>query len=79
MEHREETIEVEATLKVRCKYPVWINNRITKEEEKERILDLISNNPDKELMNEDFELVELIELVEFMSLSLCHQRMLYEI
>ena len=30
----EETIEVEATLKVRCKYPVWINNRITKEEEK---------------------------------------------
>ena len=34
MADREETIEVEATLKVRCKYPVWINNHITKEEEK---------------------------------------------
>ncbi|EFS17884.1 hypothetical protein ACUW9V_000892 [Staphylococcus epidermidis] len=62
MEHREETIEVEAKLKVRVKYPVWINNRITTEEERERLLDLISNNPDKELMNEDFELVELIEV-----------------
>ena len=51
MANREETITVEATMKVRCKYPVWVNNRITKEEEKERILDLISNNPDKELMN----------------------------
>ena len=51
MADREETIEVEATLKVRCKYPVWINNRITKEEEKERILDLISKNPEKELMS----------------------------
>ncbi|KAB2161314.1 MULTISPECIES: hypothetical protein [Staphylococcus] len=62
MANREETVTVEATMKVRCKYPVWVNNRITKEEEKERILDLISNNPDKELMNEDFELVELIEV-----------------
>ena len=62
MADREETIEVEATLKVRCKYPVWINNRITKEEEKERILDLISKNPEKELMSEDFELVGLIEV-----------------
>ncbi|MBM0792674.1 hypothetical protein [Staphylococcus epidermidis] len=62
MEHREETIEVEAKLKVRVKYPVWINNRITTEEERERLLDLISNNPDKELMHEDFELVELIEV-----------------
>ena len=62
MEHREETIEVEAKLKVRVKYPVWINNRITTVEERERLLDLISNNPDKELMNEDFELVELIEV-----------------
>jgi hypothetical protein len=62
LEHREETIEVEAKLKVRVKYPVWINNRITTEEERERLLDLISNNPDKELMNEDFELVELIEV-----------------
>lgn len=34
MVNREETITVEATMKVRCKYPVWINNRITKEEEK---------------------------------------------
>lgn len=62
MANREETVTVEATMKVRCKYPVWVNNRITKEEEKERILDLISNNSDKELMNEDFELVELIEV-----------------
>lgn len=62
MEHREETIEVEAKLKVRVKYPVWINNRITTEEERERLLDLIAKNPDKELMHEDFELVELIEV-----------------
>lgn len=62
MANREETIEVEATLKVRCKYPVWINNNITRDEEKERILDLISKNPDKELMSEDFKLVELIEV-----------------
>lgn len=62
MEFREETIEVEAKLKVRVKYPVWINNRITLDEERERILDLISENPDKELMNEDFELIELVEV-----------------
>lgn len=62
MADREETIEVEATLKVRCKYPVMINNRITKEEEKERILDLISKNPEKELMSEDFKLIELVEV-----------------
>lgn len=62
MADREETIEVEATLKVRCKYPVWINNRITKEEGKERILDLISKNPEKELMSEDFKLIELVEV-----------------
>ena len=62
MADREETIEVEATLKVRCKYPVWINNRITIEEEKERILDLISKNPEKELMSEDFKLIELVEV-----------------
>lgn len=48
--------------KQQCKYPVWVNNQITASDEKERILDLISNNPDKELMNEDFELVELIEV-----------------
>lgn len=62
MANREETITVEATMKVRCEYPVWVNNQITTNDEKERILDLISNNPDKELMNEDFELVELIEV-----------------
>lgn len=62
MANREETITVEATLKVRCKYPVWINNHITKEEEKERILDLISKNPEKELMSEDFKLIELVEV-----------------
>ena len=54
MANREETITVEATMKVRCKYPVWVNNQITASDEKERILDLISN--------EDFELVELIEV-----------------
>lgn len=62
MANREETVTVEATMKVRCKYPVWVNNQIIASDEKERILDLISNNPDKELMNEDFELVELIEV-----------------
>ena len=41
MANREETIEVEATLKVRC---------------------LISNNPEKELMSEDFKLIELVEV-----------------
>ena len=62
MANREETVEVEATIKVKCKYPVWINNCITKEEEKERILDLISKNPEKELMSEEFELIELVEV-----------------
>ena len=62
MEHREETIEVEAKLKVRVKYSVWINNRITTEEERERILDLIAKNPEKELMHEDLELIELVEV-----------------
>ena len=42
-----ETITVEATMKVRCKYPVWVNNQITASDEKERILDLISKNPEK--------------------------------
>ena len=28
MANREETITVEATMKVRCKYPVWVNNQI---------------------------------------------------
>lgn len=62
MEHREETIEVEAKLKVRVRYPVWINNRITTEKERERILDLIAKNPNKELMQEDMELIELVEV-----------------
>ena len=44
------------------KYPVWINNRITTEEERERILDLIVKNPEKELMHEDLELIELVEV-----------------
>ncbi|EHR93280.1 hypothetical protein HMPREF2549_10635 [Staphylococcus sp. HMSC074D07] len=62
MANREETIEVEATIKVRCKYPVWVNNQITASDEKERILDLISKNPEKELMSEDFKLIELVEV-----------------
>ncbi|KKI54757.1 hypothetical protein SAMN03097721_02316 [Staphylococcus pasteuri] len=62
MEHREETIEVEAKLKVRVRYPVWINNRITTEKERERILDLIAKNPNKELMQEDMELIELVKV-----------------
>lgn len=62
MDNREETIEVEATIKVRCKYPVWVNNQITASDEKERILDLISKNPEKELMSEDFKLIELVEV-----------------
>lgn len=62
MANREETITVEATIKVRCKYPVWVNNQITASDEKERILDLISKNPEKELMSEDFKLIELVEV-----------------
>lgn len=62
MELREEIIEVEAKIKVRVKYPVWINNRITTEKERERILDLIAKNPNKELMQEDMELIELVEV-----------------
>ena len=62
MANREETIEVEATMKVRCKYPVWVNNQITASDEKERILDLISKNPEKELMSEDFKLIDLVEV-----------------
>lgn len=62
MANREETITVEVTMKVRCKYPVWVNNQITASDEKERILDLISKNPEKELMSEDFKLIELVEV-----------------
>ncbi|MGZ9502578.1 hypothetical protein [Staphylococcus epidermidis] len=62
MANREEAITVEATMKVRCKYPVWVNNQITASDEKERILDLISKNPEKELMSEDFKLIELVEV-----------------
>ncbi|MFU0768923.1 hypothetical protein [Staphylococcus pasteuri] len=62
MEYREEIIEVEAKLKVRVKYPVWISNRISIEDERERILDLIAKNPNKELMQEDMELIELVEV-----------------
>ncbi|KTF28330.1 hypothetical protein AT255_06150 [Staphylococcus epidermidis FS1] len=62
MANREETVTVEATMKVRCKYPVWVNNQITVSEEKERILDLISKNPEKELMSQDFKLIELVEV-----------------
>lgn len=35
MANREETITVEATMKVRCKYPVWVNNQITASDESE--------------------------------------------
>ena len=62
MANREETVTVEATMKVRCKYPVWVNNQIIASDEKERILDLISKNPEKELMSEDFKLIELVEV-----------------
>ena len=62
MANREETVTVEATMKVRCKYPVWVNNQITASDEKERILDLIRKNPEKELMSEDFKLIELVEV-----------------
>ncbi|MGF7192797.1 uncharacterized protein YlxP (DUF503 family) [Staphylococcus pasteuri] len=41
---------------------MWINNRITTEKERERILDLIAKNPNKELMQEDMELIELVEV-----------------
>ena len=62
MANRAAPVPVDAPLKVRCKYPVWVNNQITASDEKERILDLISKNPEKELMSEDFKLIELVEV-----------------
>ncbi|EGS40338.1 hypothetical protein SEVCU116_1800 [Staphylococcus capitis VCU116] len=59
---REETVTVNATVKIKCKFPVWLNKYTTVEDEKEKLLDVIAENPEKELMNENFEFVDLIEV-----------------
>ena len=34
-EPREETVTVNATVKIKCKFPVWLNKHTTVEDEKE--------------------------------------------
>ena len=62
MNVREETVTVNAIVKIKCKFPVWLNKHTTVEDEKERLLDVIANNPEKELMNENFEFIDLVEV-----------------
>ena len=61
-EPREETVTVNATVKIKCKFPVWLNKHTTVEDEKEKLLDVIAENPEKELMNENFEFIDLVEM-----------------
>lgn len=44
---REETVTVNATVKIKCKFPVWLNKYTTVEDEKEKLLDVIAENPKK--------------------------------
>ena len=60
-EPREETVTVNATVKIKCKFPVWLNKHTTVEDEKEKLLDVIAENPEK-LMNENFEFIDLVEV-----------------
>ncbi|MFW3611338.1 hypothetical protein ACN9U3_03055 [Staphylococcus caprae] len=62
MNAREETVTVNATVKIKCDFPVWLNNHTSVEDEKEKLLDVIANNPEKELMNENFEFIDLVEV-----------------
>lgn len=62
MEIREEIVTVNATVKIKCDFPAWLSNHTNLEDEKEKLLDVIANNPEKELMNENFEFVDLIEV-----------------
>ncbi|MBX5320075.1 hypothetical protein HLA86_11055 [Staphylococcus caprae] len=62
MNVREETVTVNATVKIKYDFPVWLNNHTTLEDEKEKLLDVIAENPEKELMNENFEFVDFVEV-----------------
>lgn len=59
---REEMVTVNATVKIKCKFPVWFNKHTNLEDEKEKLLDVIAENPEKELMNENFEFIDLVEV-----------------
>ncbi|MCR6086839.1 hypothetical protein [Staphylococcus aureus] len=58
----EEIVTVNATVKIKCDFPVRLNNHTTLEDEKEKLLDVIAENPEKELMNENFEFVDFVEV-----------------
>ena len=45
-EPREETVTVNATVKIKCKFPVWLNKHTTVEDEKE-ITRCDCENPEK--------------------------------
>ena len=62
MEIREEIITVNAPVKIKGKFPARLNKHSNLEDEKEKLLDVIAENPEKELMNENFEFVDLIEV-----------------
>lgn len=59
---REETFTVHATVEIKCDYTRELTNQMDIEEEKEKLLDVIAENPEKELMNENFEFIDLIEV-----------------
>ncbi|WP_426786832.1 hypothetical protein [Staphylococcus capitis] len=62
MNAREETVTVNATVKIKCDFPIRLNKHTNLEDEKEKLLDVIANNPEKELMNENFEFIDLVEV-----------------
>lgn len=49
-------------MKIKGKFPARLNKHSNLEDEKEKLLDVIAENPEKELMNENFEFVDLIEV-----------------
>ncbi|WP_373443944.1 hypothetical protein, partial [Staphylococcus aureus] len=59
---REETFTVHATVEIKCDYTREVTNQMDIEEEKEKLLDVIAKNPEKELMNENFEFIDLVEV-----------------
>ena len=61
MEIREEIITVNATVKIKGKFPARLNKHSNLEDEK-RITRCDCGEPRKELMNENFEFVDLIEV-----------------
>ena len=43
----EEIVTVNATVKIKCDFPVWLNKHTNLEDEKEKLLDVIAENPEK--------------------------------